>query len=39
MFALVIGTVWLRERLDLAKVVSTAVTISGAVLLRFARGA
>ena len=37
-FALVIGTVWLKERLDLAKVASTAVTISGAVLLRFARG-
>ena len=36
-FALVIGTVWLKERLDLAKVASTAVTLSGAVLLRFAR--
>lgn len=36
-FALVIGTVWLKERLDLLKVASTMVTISGAVLLRFAR--
>lgn len=36
-FALVIGTVFLKERLDLAKVVSTMITITGAVLLRFAR--
>lgn len=36
-FALVIGTVFPRERLDLAKVASTLVTVSGAVLLRFSR--
>lgn len=37
-FALLIGVFFLRERLDLAKVVSTLVTILGAGLLRFARG-
>ncbi len=36
-FALVIGVVFLRDRLDLAKVASTLVTIAGAALLRFAR--
>ncbi len=36
-FALLIGVVFLRERLDLAKLVSTALTLTGAALLRFAR--
>ncbi len=36
-FALLIGVFFLKERLDLAKVISTLVTLSGAVLLRFAR--
>ena len=36
-FALLIGAFFLKERLDLAKVVSTVVTLSGAILLRFAR--
>jgi drug/metabolite transporter (DMT)-like permease len=36
-FALLIGVGILKERLDLAKVVSTIVTISGAVLLRASR--
>ena len=36
-FALLIGVFFLRERLDLAKVFSTAITLVGAVLLRFAR--
>lgn len=36
-FALLIGTVVMRERLDLAKVLSTAATVGGAVLLRVAR--
>lgn len=36
-FALLIGVFFLKEKLDLAKVVSTVVTLSGAVLLRFAR--
>ena len=36
-FALLIGVGVLRERLDLAKLVSTFVTIAGAVVLRFAR--
>ncbi|MDH3738616.1 MAG: DMT family transporter [Alphaproteobacteria bacterium] len=36
-FALLIGVFFLKERLDLAKVVSTVVTLSGAILLRFAR--
>lgn len=36
-FALLIGVVVLKERLDLAKVVSTMVTIGGAALLRLAR--
>lgn len=36
-FALLIGVLFLKERLDLAKVVSTVVTLSGAILLRFAR--
>ncbi|RVT85327.1 hypothetical protein DXV76_06055 [Rhodobacteraceae bacterium CCMM004] len=35
-FALLIGVVALKERLDLAKVVSTALTLMGAVLLRVA---
>lgn len=37
-FALLIGTLALGERLDLAKVCATFLTLSGAVLLRFARG-
>ena len=36
-FALLIGVGWLGERLDLAKVASTMLTIVGAGLLRFAR--
>jgi len=36
-FALLIGVFFLKERLDLAKVVSTIITLSGAILLRFAR--
>lgn len=36
-FALFIGVVFMKERLDLMKVMSTFVTIVGAVLLRFAR--
>ena len=36
-FALLIGVVFLKERLDLAKVFSTMVTIGGAALLRLAR--
>ncbi len=36
-FALLIGVFFLRERLDLAKVFSTAVTLFGAVLLRASR--
>ncbi|KUJ80328.1 hypothetical protein AVO45_04515 [Ruegeria marisrubri] len=36
-FALVIGVTVLRERLDLAKVLATAVTLAGALLLRLAR--
>lgn len=36
-FALLIGVVFLKEKLNLAKVVSTAVTLSGAILLRIAR--
>lgn len=36
-FALLIGVVFMKERLDLAKVVSTFLTLAGAVLLRFAR--
>ncbi|WP_299024806.1 EamA family transporter [uncultured Sulfitobacter sp.] len=36
-FALMIGVFFLRERLDLSKVVSTMVTICGAALLRYAR--
>ena len=36
-FALLIGVFHLKERLDLAKVVSTMVTLSGAVLLKFAK--
>ena len=36
-FSLLIGVFVLRERLDLAKVVSTAVTLAGVGLLRFAR--
>ncbi|NKB49981.1 MAG: EamA family transporter [Alphaproteobacteria bacterium] len=35
--ALFIGVFFLKERLDLAKVASTAITLSGAILLRFAR--
>ncbi len=37
-FALLIGVGIMRERLDLAKLVSTMITIAGAALLRFARG-
>ncbi len=36
-FALLIGVFFLKERLDLAKVISTVVTLSGAVLLRYSR--
>lgn len=36
-FALIIGVVFLKERLDLVKVVSTMTTLLGAVLLRFAK--
>lgn len=35
--ALFIGVFFLRERLDLFKVASTAITIAGAILMRFAR--
>ncbi|WP_136441091.1 DMT family transporter [Pacificoceanicola onchidii] len=37
-FALLIGVVFLRERLDLMKVVSTFITLIGAALLRFGKG-
>ena len=33
-FALIIGTLFLKERINLAKIVSVFVTLSGAVLLR-----
>ncbi len=36
-FALLIGVFLLKERLDLPKVLSTAATLTGAVLLRFGR--
>ncbi|WP_299348469.1 DMT family transporter [uncultured Shimia sp.] len=36
-FALLIGVFFLKERLDLSKVVATFVTLFGAALLRFAR--
>lgn len=36
-FALLIGVVFLKERLDLAKVASTMVTVAGAILVRYAR--
>lgn len=36
-FALLIGVVFLNERVNLAKVASTAMTLFGAVLLRFSR--
>ena len=36
-FALLIGVFFLKERMDLAKVFSTTVTLLGAALLRFAR--
>jgi len=36
-FALLIGVVFLKERLDLVKLASTAITLSGAILLRFSR--
>ena len=36
-FALFVGVFFLKERLDLAKVASTVLTLSGAILLRFAR--
>lgn len=35
--ALLIGVFFLKERLDLAKVTSTVITLTGAILLRFAR--
>jgi len=35
--ALIIGVFFLKERLDLAKVASTAITLTGAILLRFAK--
>ena len=37
-FALLIGVVFLKEKLSLAKILSTFVTLIGAILLRFARG-
>lgn len=36
-FALIIGVTVLRERLDLSKVLATAITLAGALLLRLAR--
>jgi len=36
-FALLIGVVFLKEKLDLAKLFSTVVTLSGAILLRYSR--
>lgn len=36
-FALLIGVVFLKERLDLARLLSTTLTIAGAALLRLAR--
>lgn len=36
-FALLIGVFFLKERLDLIKLVSTVMTLSGAILLRFSR--
>ncbi len=36
-FALLIGVFHLREKLDIAKVLSTMTTLLGAVLLRFSR--
>ena len=36
-FALFIGVFFLKERLDLAKVAATVLTLSGAIILRFAR--
>jgi uncharacterized membrane protein len=36
-FALLIGVFFLKEKLDLAKVFSTMVTLLGAVLLRFSK--
>lgn len=37
-FALLIGVIFLKERLDIWKVLSTAVTIVGAALLRLSKG-
>ncbi|PCH68371.1 MAG: hypothetical protein COC12_10010 [Rhodobacteraceae bacterium] len=37
-FALLIGVVFLKERIDLAKVFATMTTLLGVILLRFARG-
>lgn len=37
-FALLIGVLFLKERLDLWKLASTAITIAGAALLRLSRG-
>ena len=37
-FALLIGVIFLRERLNLVKVFSTFLTLSGTILLRFAKG-
>ena len=36
-FAVLIGVVFLKERISLAKIISTAITISGMILLRFSR--
>jgi drug/metabolite transporter (DMT)-like permease len=36
-FALLIGVFFLKEKLDLAKLFSTVVTLSGAILLRYSR--
>ena len=38
-FALLIGVVFLKERLDLAKVFATSVALFGAALLRLSRHA
>ncbi len=36
-FALLIGVFFLKERLNLAKVVATVVTLAGGIIIRFAR--
>ncbi|QIE55165.1 EamA family transporter [Pikeienuella piscinae] len=37
-FALLIGVIFLKERLNLLKIASTAITLSGAALLRLSKG-